>query len=64
MPLAGLSVARQISMVLCRTPKGYQTKFGRSKDSTGTFQAKKYLDYQVTLSADSSAINSLRISLR
>eukprot|EP00596_Hydrurales_sp_CCMP1899_P007200 CAMPEP_0119037556 /NCGR_PEP_ID=MMETSP1177-20130426/5989_1 /TAXON_ID=2985 /ORGANISM="Ochromonas sp, Strain CCMP1899" /LENGTH=374 /DNA_ID=CAMNT_0006999001 /DNA_START=312 /DNA_END=1436 /DNA_ORIENTATION=- len=46
LPLAGLSVARQIAMVTYRTQKAYNGKFGRNKDSKGNFQAKKYLEYQ------------------
>jgi hypothetical protein len=47
LPLAGLSVARQIAMVSYRTAKGYHGKFGRAKDSSGVFQARSYLAYQV-----------------
>ncbi|GAX12858.1 homoserine O-acetyltransferase [Fistulifera solaris] len=51
---AGLEIARQLGMVTYRTPKGYQTKFGRDlMDSTspayGTkarWQVQSYLEYQ------------------
>ena len=53
-PLAGLEVARQIGMVSYRTAKGYEEKFGRSrqKDSNALYgskakwQVKSYLEYQ------------------
>jgi homoserine O-acetyltransferase/O-succinyltransferase len=45
-PSRGLSVARQFAMITYRSAKGYQSKFGREKDSTGAWQAKKYLEYQ------------------
>ena len=47
LPLAGLSVARQIAMVSYRTAKGYHGKFGRAKDASGVFKARSYLAYQV-----------------
>jgi alpha-N-acetylglucosamine transferase len=34
-------------MVSYRTAKGYHGKFGRAKDSSGVFQARSYLAYQV-----------------
>jgi hypothetical protein len=34
-------------MVSYRTAKSYQSKFGREKDASGTFQARNYLAYQV-----------------
>lgn len=47
-PNSGLSVARQIAMISYRTPRAYEAKFGRSTcETTGKFQARKYLEYQV-----------------
>jgi len=47
LPTSGLSVARQMAMLSYRTAKGYQTKFGRTKDAKdGHWQTKKYLEYQ------------------
>jgi len=52
-PLKGLSVARQIGMISYRTPKGYETKFGRNvRDpepkygSRAKWEVKSYLEYQ------------------
>eukprot|EP00979_Chaetoceros_neogracilis_P007959 scaffold1732_cov258-Chaetoceros_neogracile.AAC.5 len=52
-PLKGLSVARQIGMISYRTPKGYETKFGRNirdpepKYGSGAkWEVKSYLEYQ------------------
>jgi homoserine O-acetyltransferase len=62
-PLAGLAVARQMGMISYRTPKAYETKFGRrvrmgveetdsySNVAYGTraqWQVKSYLEYQGT----------------
>eukprot|EP00560_Eucampia_antarctica_P008019 CAMPEP_0197832166 /NCGR_PEP_ID=MMETSP1437-20131217/13516_1 /TAXON_ID=49252 ORGANISM="Eucampia antarctica, Strain CCMP1452" /NCGR_SAMPLE_ID=MMETSP1437 /ASSEMBLY_ACC=CAM_ASM_001096 /LENGTH=476 /DNA_ID=CAMNT_0043435381 /DNA_START=236 /DNA_END=1663 /DNA_ORIENTATION=- len=57
-PTKGLSVARQMGMLSYRTPKGYETKFGRNIRQTNTdeevpiygskapWQVKSYLEYQ------------------
>ncbi len=45
-PLKGLNVARQMAMTLYRTSRGYEVKFGRTRDQEGNFEVKNYLEYQ------------------
>jgi len=46
-PTSGLSVARMMAMISYRTPKSFQSKFGRKVNAKkGIFETRSYLEYQ------------------
>lgn len=46
-PVSGIAAARMMAMITYRTPKDYQSKFGRgNQDGSSLFQVESYLNYQ------------------